>query len=106
MNYYVYTLTDESGDVVYVGETKNPKQRLYDHTRRKPAPGHGLFYGKHLQLELVGQFLTKKEAWWFQVKLQTLLGLETDYVKLRNGATFESCSKGGKRSKRCKAKTK
>ena len=102
--YYVYKLVDESGHTVHIGETKYPKQRLYDHTRRKPAPGHGKFYGEKLTLEIMSTHQDRKEAWWAQVYLQREEGLQTDYEKLISGVTFESCSKGGKRSKRGKAK--
>lgn len=98
--YYVYQLI-ENGRVIYVGETQNPKQRLYDHTRRKPNhSGHGLFYGKDLEIEIIECYASKKEAWHRQVKEQKKFGFQTDYDKLRAGVTLESCSKGGKTTAR------
>ena len=92
--HYVYQLT-ENGRVIYVGETKNPKQRLYDHTKRKPAPGQGKFYGRDLEIEIIECYATKKEAWHRQVEEQKKYGFQTDYDKLRAGVTLQSCSKGG-----------
>ena len=98
--YYVYQLI-ENGKVIYVGETQYPKQRLYDHTKRKPnQSGHGLFYGKDLEIEIIECYATKKEAWHRQVKEQKKFGFATDYDKLRAGVTQESCSKGGKTTAR------
>jgi len=94
--HYVYTLEDATGKVVYCGNTINPKQRLYDHTRRKPTKRHGAFYGQDVTMKIVASKATRKEAWWAQVKWQRMLGLEDDWTKLRAGATFESQSKGGK----------
>ena len=93
--YYVYQLIQE-GKVVYVGETQNPKQRLYDHTKRKPKhSGHGLFYGLDLEIEIIECYVTKKEAWHRQNKEQKKFGFQTDYDKLRAGVTLQSCRKGG-----------
>jgi len=50
--YYVYQLI-ENGKVIYIGETMYPKQRLYDHTKRKPKAGHGKFYGLDLEIEII-----------------------------------------------------
>jgi len=98
--YYVYQLIQD-GKVVYVGETQNPKQRMYDHTKRKPKhSGHGLFYGLNLEIEIIECYATKKEAWHRQVKEQKKFGFATDYDKLRAGVTQESCSKGGKTAAR------
>ena len=92
--YYVYQLI-ENGKVIYIGETMYPKQRLYDHTKRKPKAGHGKFYGLDLEIEIIAEFDNKKDAWHRQVIEQKKYGFTTDYEKLRAGVTKESCSKGG-----------
>ena len=96
-----YQLINKEGQVIYIGETRDPRQRLYDHTRRKPkCKGHGMFYGKDLEIEIIECYATKKEAWHRQVKEQKKFGFQTDYDKLRAGVTKESCSKGGKTTAR------
>lgn len=99
--YYVYKIVDPSNQVLYVGESTNPDNRLYEHTRKKPTvPGRGKFYKQDVKMEIVSVHTSKKAAWWAQVRLQKHYGLETDYNKLRNGVTFESCSKGGRMAQR------
>lgn len=95
--WYVYQLINKEGTVIYIGETRDPRQRLYDHTRRKPKhSGHGKFYGQELEIEVIAEFDNKKEAWYRQVEEQKKFGFQTDYEKLRAGVTTQSCSKGGK----------
>lgn len=99
--YYVYKIMDQSDQVLYVGESTNPNNRLYEHTRKKPTvSGRGKFYKQNVKMQIVSVHYSKKAAWWAQVNLQKHYGLETDYDKLRNGVSFESCSKGGRMTHR------
>ena len=74
---YVYELR-HNNKVVWVGETKHPDIRLYQHTKKS----NGKFFGQQLTIEVVASFDTKKEAWNYQIELQKKYGLETDNEKV------------------------
>tara|TARA_R110000803_G_C11707769_1_gene286456 strand:- start:40 stop:462 length:423 start_codon:yes stop_codon:yes gene_type:complete len=62
---YVYELRNSTEVVEYVGVSKNPNNRLYDHTISKPSltSGHGKFYGRtDLTVHSVSQWPTRKIA--------------------------------------------
>jgi predicted GIY-YIG superfamily endonuclease len=72
---YVYALVDEYRNVLYIGETKDPKWRLYDHTRRT----RGRFYGRtDVTLHVISCHLTRKESYQAQCQLQEVFGLKSD----------------------------
>lgn len=63
--HFVYELINFMGTVEYVGETKNPKKRMYQHTTWKPHPSHknGKFYGRQdLIMNIVHEFTNRKDA--------------------------------------------
>ena len=75
--YYVYELINHYGTVEYVGETKRPKQRLREHTKRKPGKGVGMFYGRtDLVMNIVSLFTNRKEARELEGKLKLEYGME------------------------------
>lgn len=89
---YVYELIDLYGNVVYVGETKNPKLRLRQHTGRRSSR----FYGHQLTLNVVGRYSNKGEAFKVQCELQKEYGLVTDSEKYSNNgkmSTYRGCWK-------------
>lgn len=72
---YVYALMDSNGNVVYVGETKSTRWRLYDHTRRK----RGKFYGRtDIRLHVLSAHETRSESYWAQCHLQKVFGLRSE----------------------------
>ena len=76
MKQYVYLLRDGNGNVVDVGESKSPKDRLYSKTKRKPGPGHGKFYGRtDITLEVLKGYDDRKEARQEEKRLQKLYNL-------------------------------
>ena len=80
--HYVYELINLLGTVEYVGETRNPKDRMRMHTKVKPGPGCGKFYGRQdIIMNIVAEFGTRREAWKYQCKLQKGYGMETDAEK-------------------------
>jgi len=79
--WYVYELYNLVGTVEWVGESVNPKSRLYSHTKRKnyPTNGNGKFYGRtDISMNIVAQFDNRIDAWDYQCKLQKEYGLNTD----------------------------
>ncbi len=79
--WYVYELVNLMGTVEYVGESINPKRRLYQHTKEKPSPvgGKGRFYGRDdIFINIVKEFDNKKDAWNYQCELQNQYGLFSD----------------------------
>jgi predicted GIY-YIG superfamily endonuclease len=72
---YVYALMDQNRNVVYIGETKSTRWRLYDHTRRKT----GKFYGRtDLTIHVLSAHNTRTESYQAQCHLQTIFGLKSD----------------------------
>ena len=81
MKHFVYELFNSQGEVEYVGETGNPNQRFYSHTKKKA----GKFYGRtDISMRIVKDFDNKKEAFYFQCNLQKEHNLETDIEKRGN----------------------
>jgi len=70
--YYVYELINLMGSVEYVGRTKNPKNRLYQHTKFKPSKTNkGLFYGRQdIIMNIVKEFDNVTEASQLEGKLK------------------------------------
>lgn len=82
--FYVYELVNSLGVVEYVGETTNPKNRFYNHTKRKQynGNGNGKFYGRtDITLSVVNEFDNKKDAFNYQCELQKRYGFQTDADK-------------------------
>jgi predicted GIY-YIG superfamily endonuclease len=75
--YQVYELLNLHGTVEYVGVTKNPKRRMYQHTKTKPhGKTGGRFYGRQdLIMNIVKQFDNIKEANLFEGELKLFWGL-------------------------------
>ena len=72
---YVYKLINGSGEVLYIGETKSTRWRLYDHTKRK----RGRFYGRtDIKLEVISEHLDRYESYKVQCEWQRHFGLKTD----------------------------
>jgi len=82
--YYVYELYNLMGTVEYVGESTNPKRRLYEHKNQKTR-GSGKFIGRtDIHMHIVKEFDIRKEAWDYQCKLQSEYGFDTDGEKISN----------------------
>ena len=61
--YHVYELFDQSGTIVYVGMTSDPKMRFTKHIKAKPGYGNGKFYGRtDLDIRILSIHSIKKEA--------------------------------------------
>lgn len=79
---YVYALMNGDNQVEYIGETKSPKWRLYDHTRRT----RGRFYGRtDMQIKIISAHQTRFESYRMQCHLQELFGIESDREKSSRG---------------------
>jgi predicted GIY-YIG superfamily endonuclease len=79
--YYVYELVNLLGTVEYVGQTKNPKDRFYRHTKRKPGlrTGSGKFYKRQdISMHIVATYATEEEALKAEFDLQVFWGLPID----------------------------
>lgn len=71
----VYKIVNSNGVVEYVGQTKNIKQRTYQHFNRKPGTNHGLFYGrKDVIIEIIEYVRTRKEAFKIEAYWQNFYG--------------------------------
>ena len=87
--HYVYLLKDGNGKVVWVGESIRPKGRLWQHRSKK-----GRFTKQDITMTIVTEYVTRKEAWYHQVKLQEEHGLETDLDRTRRaGASMSDARK-------------
>lgn len=76
---YVYELINSLGTVEYVGETIDPKRRMWQHIKNV----NGIFSGRlDLHMNIVDSFETKKEAYEFQNELQEFWGLKPDNKKM------------------------
>jgi len=77
--WHVYELVNSNGIVEYVGETINPEQRLYQHTKKTPAPGRGKFYKRtDITMKIISKYNSKLEAYREQLQLQKYHNLSTD----------------------------
>jgi len=75
---YVYALISHHGQVEYVGETKDLKWRLYDHTQRP----RGKFYGREdLHLVVLSEHESRVDSYQAQCNWQENFGLPTDHSK-------------------------
>ena len=66
-NWYIFEILDSSENVLWLGLTKNPNQRLNQLTRLKPHKerpnsSYGMFYGQNVTMNVVAGFDQKKEA--------------------------------------------
>ncbi len=98
--WYVYELVNLMGTVEYVGETINPKRRFYEHTKTKPSPQTGKFYGRNdIFMNIVKEFDNKKEAWSYQCILQSQYGFKSERLQnIKNNKLHHL--KGGETVKR------
>ena len=79
---YVYQLINGSGEVLYIGETKSTRWRLYDHTKRK----RGRFYGRtDITLHVISEHESRFESYQEQCRLQKHFGLKSDLEKSSEG---------------------
>ena len=85
MEKYVYILRDGNNNVVDVGESVKPTDRLYRKTRCRPSPGQGKFYGRtDITLEVVAGPIDRPSALKLEGELKLQYGLEWTEVKLRS----------------------
>ena len=77
MKHYVYELRINNIPV-YVGETKNPKQRMYFHKGNRKSK----FYGDQIEMFIVEEYNTEKEAYDYQCHLQTQYEFVTDRQRM------------------------
>ncbi len=98
--YHVYKLY-QNGYVVYVGETIDPKDRLYRHTGKKS----GKFYGQSVTMNIISSFDNREDALQLEGELKKQYGFEwTEKTRGQKGgrSQVESghlqsiSSKGGK----------
>jgi predicted GIY-YIG superfamily endonuclease len=75
--FYVYELRNQNNIVEYIGETKRPKERLWDHMGK-----NGKFTDRRdITMTILFEFETRKEAWYKQCELQKQYGFESDLDK-------------------------
>ena len=76
----IYKIVNFDGKVEYVGQTKNLKQRLYQHFNYK---GQGLFYKRtNVIIEIIEYANNRKEAYKIEEYWQTYYGLKTEKQKM------------------------
>lgn len=80
---FVYELRDGENNVVYVGQTADPKRRLHSHTKStSKSSGMGKFYGRtDITMDVVAGPISKREALDLEHELQIQHGLVTDRDK-------------------------
>lgn len=74
---HVYVLK-KGTEVVYVGETKDPQARLYQHTCLHPGyrNGCGKFYKQDVTIEVIKSFADRKDAKQYEKELQQKYSIE------------------------------
>ncbi len=70
--YYVYELFDTYGNIMYVGETTNPKERLYGHIHRRRNMD---FFHKQLSINVVAEYENRTDALRHEDSLKEEYGL-------------------------------
>jgi predicted GIY-YIG superfamily endonuclease len=74
---FVYTIVNNNGKVEYVGQTTNPKKRLYEHQLIS-----GKFYNREdIKMIIIKECNNRKDALNYEEKLQKKCGFETDRSK-------------------------
>lgn len=105
----VYEIFDCEGNVIYVGSSKNPKKRFYQHTKTPPSEtksGHGYFYGREdLDFRIVESgFQSLSDAMVFEKELHYTHGLDWgmdkthDSIRGRKNPKISELKKGKPRS--------
>ena len=99
--YYVYELINLYGTIEDVGESSEPKIRLYNHTKRKRVSGskhgHGKYYGRQdLIMNIVAEFDNRSDALKLETELKISYGLEPTELNRKINT--------GKRNKEIKSK--
>ena len=75
--HFVYEIQNLQNEVLYVGKTKNPRQRFYQHVKNKPSLGNGTFYGREdVKLVVVDKFYSSVEAFAKETELKLKYGFE------------------------------
>jgi predicted GIY-YIG superfamily endonuclease len=75
--YDVYSLMDNSGNILYVGQTTHWVNRLRQHRTTT-----GKFYKRHdIKLNRIMRFSSKEEAMDLEHELQCYFGVSVDYPK-------------------------
>ena len=99
--FYVYELINDETVVEYVGVTKHPNKRLFQHTKIKPhkvkpSSTYGMFYGREdIRMEIIVGFDTRKEALKTEGAIKEENGLLwTEQLQFRK----EYCSKAAKKA--------
>jgi predicted GIY-YIG superfamily endonuclease len=94
--YHVYELFDQEDTIVYVGMSINPKNRLYDHVKRKPTQsGRGLFYNRlDLCIRTISSHNIKADALAIEGARKLELGMEWGEIEV--GRKVGKTGKGGK----------
>ena len=93
--HYVYEIRNSKNEVLYVGKTKRPRQRLYQHVKTKPnSLGNGTFYqNTDVSLYVVAKFKTSEEAFDYEEQLKIKYGFETTERNKRESVWFTMDSK-------------
>ena len=72
--WYVYELVNLMGTVEYVGETQNPKKRIYNHKSK-----YGKFTARaDIFMNIIKEFNNKKDAYEYQCIIQNEYGFLSD----------------------------
>lgn len=79
MKTFVYQLVNSKKEILYIGESANPTQRMYFHRGNRKSKVYGV---EGLQMEILKEFGTKKEAYEYQCHLQEQLGFVTDRSRM------------------------
>lgn len=93
MTYYIYKITNNINNKIYIGKTSNPKRRWYHHcyiakqpvNKYKKYPIHHAIYKykeSNFKFEIIDQTESKEEI--FQKEIQYILNLRNQNFKLYN----------------------
>ena len=83
MIYYVYAIVNNKGEYLYIGETKNPYKRFCLHVCK-----NGSFKRNEVEMKILHEFSSKKEAFEKQCELQKMYNLLTDTEKCAESASL------------------
>lgn len=90
--YNVYVLENTNGDIEYVGQTINPKNRLSGHKSK-----NGAFTNRQdIQMKIIKTFTNSKEAYYFEGELKLQYGFEwTEKIRNSNNGTLNYIKQKG-----------
>lgn len=93
-NWILYYLVSGEHSVEYVGITTDLQRRFYQHTKCKPHPGNGKFYGRtDLRAVAIQEFPDRQSAHRNEISKQSLFGFVNEVEKKTKNSAYTQLAK-------------